>query len=405
MLRKRIAGIDSKYAAAEPPPPPLPKIKTPSIEEWMSGEVVETAHGRHFETSRLFERHRRHGSVGIVDLEDMEPTLLDVISEGAIRNSPATRWAFLDTETTGLAGGTGTYPFLIGVGHITPEGFRVKQFFMRDYGEEASQLSALTAYLEPFDVLITYNGKAFDQPLLETRYRMVRAKPPFARMEHLDLLFGARRLWKLRFESCRLVELENRILGVERQGDVPGDLIPYLYFEFLRTQEAFRLAPVFHHNAIDILTLACLTGIVPRAFESPSSHPFAHGAEMAGLARWLRSADRFEDASVLFRRAIDKGLPDVLMFRTMWDLAALEKKQGRGDAAMALYTELAQCRNEFQVSAHEELSKFYEHKERNYAMALDLVETAIRIRDSSELRKRQLRLESRLRKPQARKLL
>ena len=371
----------------------------------MSGEVVETAHGRHFETTRLFERHRRHGSVGIVDLEDMEPTLLDVISEGAIRNSPATRWAFLDTETTGLAGGTGTYPFLIGVGHITPEGFRVKQFFMRDYGEEASQLSALTAYLEPFDVLITYNGKAFDQPLLETRYRMVRAKPPFARMEHLDLLFGARRLWKLRFESCRLVELENRILGVERQGDVPGDLIPYLYFEFLRTQEAFRLAPVFHHNAIDILTLACLTGIVPRAFESPSSHPFAHGAEMAGLARWLRSADRFEDASVLFRRAIDKGLPDVLMFRTMWDLAALEKKQGRGDAAMALYTELAQCRNEFQVSAHEELSKFYEHKERNYAMALDLVETAIRIRDSSELRKRQLRLESRLRKPQSRKLL
>ena len=396
--------IDRKYASAEPPPP-QPKITTPSIEEWMSGEVVETALGKHFETTRLFERHRRHGSVGIVDLEDMEPTLLAVISEGAIRNSPATRWAFLDTETTGLAGGTGTYPFLIGVGHITPEGFRVKQFFMRDYGEEASQLSALSSYLEQFDVMITYNGKSFDQPLLETRYRMSRAKPPFARMEHLDLLFSARRLWKLRFESCRLVELENRILGVERQGDVPGDLIPYLYFEYLKTKEAFRLAPVFHHNAIDILTLACLTGIVPRAFESPASHPFAHGSEMAGLARWLRSAERFDDAAALFRRALEKGLPDALMFRTMWDLAALEKKQGREDAATALYAELSQCRNEFQVGAHEELAKFYEHKERNYSMALDLVDAAIRLGDSVELRKRKLRLETRLSKPHSRKLL
>jgi len=404
MLRKRIAKIDQKYATPEPPPPP-PKINTPSIEEWMSGEVVETAQGQHFETTRLFERHRRHGSVGIVDLEDMEPTLLDVISEGAIKNSPPARWAFLDTETTGLAGGTGTYPFLIGVGHITPQGFLVKQFFMRDYGEEASQLAALSSYLEQFDVMITYNGKSYDQPLLETRYRMSRAKPPFARMEHLDLLFSARRLWKLRFESCRLVELENRILGVERQGDVPGDLIPYLYFEYLKTKEAFRLAPVFHHNAIDILTLACLTGIVPRAFDSPVSHAFAHGAEMAGLARWLRSAERFDDAAVLFRRAIDKGLPDALMFRTMWDLAMLEKKQGREDAAIALYTELTQCRNEFQVDAHEELAKFYEHKERNYSMALDLVEAAIRLRDSAELRKRKLRLETRLRKPQTRKLL
>ncbi len=404
MLRKRIAKIDQKYANS-PPPAPQPKIEVPSIEEWMSGEVVETAQGRHFETSRLFERHRRHGSVGIADLEDMAPTLLEIISEGAIKNSPPTRWAFLDTETTGLAGGTGTYPFLIGVGHITAQGFLVRQFFMRDYGEEASQLSALTQYLEQFDVMITYNGKSYDQPLLETRYRMSRAKPPFARMEHLDLLFSARRLWKLRFESCRLVELENRILGVERQGDVPGDLIPYLYFEYLKTREAFRLAPVFHHNAIDILTLACLTGIVPRAFESPATHPFAHGAEMAGLARWLRNAERFDDAAILFRRAIDKGLPDPLLFRTMWDLAALEKKQGREDAAIALYTELTQCRNEFQVDAHEELAKFYEHKERNYAMALDLVDAAIRMRDSEGLRKRKLRLETRLRKPQARKLL
>ena len=158
------------------------------------------------------------------------------------------RWAFLDTETTGLAGGTGTYAFLIGVGRICDDGFRVRQFFLREYGEERSALWALREHLEQFDVLITYNGKSYDQPLLETRYQMTRQKPPFARMAHLDLLFGARRLWKLRLENCRLVQLEQQILGMFREGDLAGELIPYVYFEYLRSQDATRLVPIFHHN-------------------------------------------------------------------------------------------------------------------------------------------------------------
>ena len=160
--------------------------------------------------------------MGIADLADLPGDLLAALSEGAIPQSNPRRWAFLDTETTGLAGGTGTYAFLIGVGSITDDGFRLRQYFMRDYHEEASVLASLAEHLSQFDVLITYNGKAYDQPLLETRYRMVRSRPPFARLEHLDLLFGARRLWKLRLDSCRLVDLENQVLGVERQGDLPG---------------------------------------------------------------------------------------------------------------------------------------------------------------------------------------
>jgi uncharacterized protein YprB with RNaseH-like and TPR domain len=272
-LRRRIANIDRKYGA----PPgrtgevPAPPVRRPSsaahfIQDLMSGEVVRTVHGEHFETEKLWERHRRHGSVDISDLADLPVDLLDPLSDGAIPRVHPTKWAFLDTETTGLAGGTGTYAFLIGVGSIDASGFRLRQFFMRDYGEEASLLHRLSEYLAPFDVLITYNGKAYDQPLLETRFRMVRSRHPFDRMEHLDLLFGARRLWKLRLDSCRLVDLENRILGVERQGDLPGEMIPYIYFEFLRTQHAFRLVPIFHHNAIDILSLACLTAIVPSTF-------------------------------------------------------------------------------------------------------------------------------------------
>ena len=271
-LRRKIARIDRKYATATPAPPPPNPFQTPRparyfVEELMSGEVVETAAGAHFETEKLYESHRRHGSMDISSLIELPEDLLDSLSGGTILKSHPKRWCFLDTETTGLAGGAGCYAFLIGVGSIDEEGFRVRQFFMRDFGDEPSLLSALSAYLARFDVLITYNGKTYDVPLLETRYRMARARPPFARLAHLDLLHGARRLWKLRLDSCRLVELENRILGLEREGDLPGEMIPYYYFQYLRIQQAFHLVPIFHHNVMDIVSLACLTAVVP----SPSA--------------------------------------------------------------------------------------------------------------------------------------
>src|SRR6516162_1761131 len=195
-LRRRIAHV---ARASDLPRPAERRRDTPArlaIEEFLSGEVVRTAAGEHFETERVWARHRRHGSVDISDLADLPEDLLEPLSDGAVGTAPPARWAFLDTETTGLAGGTGTYAFLIGVGSIDSTGFRLRQFFMRDYSEEPSLLYRLAEHLSQFDVLITYNGKSYDQPLLETRFRMSRARHPFDRMQHLDLLFGARRLWK-----------------------------------------------------------------------------------------------------------------------------------------------------------------------------------------------------------------
>ncbi len=362
--------------------------------------MVRTPHGEHFETEKLWERHRRHGTVDISDLAELPADLLDSLSGGAIPASPPARWAFLDTETTGLAGGTGTCAFLVGVGSIEAAGFRLRQFFMRDYGEEPSMLWRLAEHLAQFDVLVTYNGKAFDQPLLETRFRMCRAQGapphPFGRMEHLDLLFGARRLWKLRLESCRLVELENQILGVEREGDLPGEMIPYCYFEYLRTRQAFKLVPILHHNAIDILSLACLTPIVPFAFRSPGTAMLRHGADWTGLARWMQRAGRREEALGVFRRAVEAGLPDHLLFRTLFDVAALEKRLGHADAALAAMTELATARNPYRAQALTELAKHYEHRERNHAMALEMTRAALGIEDSPELRRREQRLQMRL---------
>lgn len=411
VLRRRIARIDRKYTSAAPTAPavePGQEDDRPEryvVEEYLSGVEVATPAGTHFESARLWERHRRHGSMDISTLAELPADLLEAISGGVIRNSRPERWAFLDTETTGLAGGTGTYAFLVGVGHIAPEGFRLKQFFMRDYGEEASLLHALDEHLAGFDVLITYNGKTYDQPLLETRFRMARSRPPFTRMQHLDLLHGARRLWKLRFESCRLVELETQVLGVERQGDLPGEMIPYVYFEYLRTREAFRVVPIFHHNALDILTLACLTGIVPHAFRSPNGATVQHGADLVGLARWLRAMDRHEEAIQLFRRAIELNISDELLFRTMWDTALLEKKLGRPGGALALFSDLAGARNPFRAAALEELAKHYEHGERNYEMALEMTRAALELEDSTALRHRETRLMKRIEKPRPRRLL
>jgi uncharacterized protein YprB with RNaseH-like and TPR domain len=393
ILRQRMARVMEQCAEKyEVPAQP----RRWHIDEWMPGEEIETGHGKHFEAETFYARHRRHGSADIGSLAELPPDLLETISNGSVRDIPPHEWAFLDTETSGLAGGTGTCAFLVGVGRITPEGFRVRQFFMRDYGEEASVLDALTRHLAPFRVLITYNGRAFDQPLLETRYRLNRARHPFDRLEHLDLLHGARRLWKLRFDSCRLVELEQQVLGFERQGDVPGALIPYIYFEYLRTGEMARLLPVFHHNAIDILTLACLTGIVPYAFKDPAGAPLRNGAEMAGLGRWLREAGETEQARTLFRRAIDAGLPDQILFRTLWDVAALERKLGCGEAALEIWSDLAAAKNPFRPRALEELAKHYEHREKNHAMALEMTRTALAFEDSPALRKREQRLLRRL---------
>jgi uncharacterized protein YprB with RNaseH-like and TPR domain len=393
-LRQTVARIDGKYNV-EPRPAAGAALRSSGgfVEDLLTGEIVETPHGKHFETEKLYASHQRHGSYEISDLIGLQPDLLEALSDGAITHSHPTRWAFLDTETTGLAGGSGTYAFLIGVGSIDDEGFRVRQFFMRDYAEEASVLHSLSSHLARFDVLITYNGRTYDQPLLETRYTMSRARHPFTRMEHLDLLYGARRLFKLRLENCRLVNLENQILGVERTGDIPGEMIPYVFFEYLRTKRAHRLMPVFHHNVLDIVSLACLTGVIPEAFRDPTNMRARHGMDLLGLARWLQLSSRLEEALSLMRRAVDMGLPDAQLFRTLFEAGAIEKKLGLEHAAVATFSDLTLSPNPYRVKAYEELAKHYEHRERNFPMAIECVRAARCVEDSEALASRQLRLE------------
>jgi len=393
LLRQKLARIDARYETA-------PRPETRALPE---GREVTTELGTHWEIERHWPAHYHHGSADVGALSELPGDLLAALTNEEAVEAPVERWAFLDTETSGLAGGSGTFAFLTGIGWISPRGFELKQYFMRDHGEEPSLLKAVGEHLAQFDLLVTYNGKSYDQPLLETRYRLARQREPFPRMKHIDLLHSARRLWRLALERCRLQDLEQHILGVTRHGDVEGALIPDLYFQYLRTGDFAPLAPVISHNATDILSLACLTAIVPAAFRDPAR--LSSGAEMIALARWFRKEGRLEESLALMRQALTRRVDEALVLETLWHVAELERKLERHDASLAAWSELSAIRNPWQSQAYERLAIHYEHREKNYAMALEMTCAALALEETEELRKREARLRKRVSKPKSGRLL
>lgn len=339
------------------------------IDQSVAGRFVSTPKGTHFESDTLFRFGENHGQFNIAELSQVPAALLQPLCPDH-RGDAIERWAFLDTETTGLAGGAGTFAFLIGLGFVTAEGFLVRQYFLREPSEEHSVLFRLAEDLSQFSTLITYNGRGYDAPLLETRYRLARERVPFEAMPHLDLLHACRRLWKLRFESCKLTYLEERILGHERVGDVPGFLIPSLYMNYLRSRDARSLVPVFTHNALDILSLACLTSVVGSVFVDPTHYQFRHGTECIGLGRWLMQAGRKEEALHLFRGAINGNIPEELLARTLWDIFQIERQSQRFDAARESLEQIIGFPNAHHAKAMEALSILFEHRLKDLSRAI-----------------------------------
>lgn len=175
---------------------------------------------------------------------------------------------FLDLETTGLAGGSGTYAFLCGLGRTAGDAFEVLQFFLVGPAREGDWLRAIDAEIPRDACIVTYNGKTFDLPLLRTRHVLARSVPVWDHMPHVDLLHLARRLYRGRFDSCSLGSMEQNVLGVARSGeDIPGALIPALYMQYLRTKDASPLGGVFYHNELDIVSLAAFYGHVARVLD------------------------------------------------------------------------------------------------------------------------------------------
>jgi hypothetical protein len=413
---------------APPVPRKLPAQRVPKgIEEYVDGEIAENAFGQVFRTSQAFPFGRPYGKLRLGDIATADLSPLNVflkaedgdqkaagrkqnaegVPQSKIRNLKSqisesdsqskidnreskiragllepSRLVFLDTETTGLAGGTGTCAFLIGIGTVEGLRFVVRQFFLRDYPEEKAQLQALADALAPYTGLVTFNGKTFDVPLLETRYALARMKSPFGRLLHLDALHPARRLWKLRLESCKLTDLESALLGIHREGDVPGSEIPGIYFDYLRTGNAQGLQPVFHHNALDILTLAALTVELARALADATT--LNSPLDLFSLSRILGATGSGEQSVSVCRQALATGLPSPLESQALRHLAFQLKRQRRHELAAEAWLELSRREAPLAIEACEELAIYYEHRRRDSRTAHEFTTNAIeRLREQS----------------------
>ena len=285
------------------------------------------------------------------------------------------KWLFLDTETTGLAGGTGTYPFLVGIAWWDAGGLEVEQLFMREQSQEHSLLIALAERVAERPVLVTFNGKSFDWPLLETRYRMTRAiKPPFPRA-HIDFLHPARNLWRLRLGSVRLAELEKHVLGWNRGADVISELIPQIYFDYVRGGPPDPLVPIFQHNQMDLRGLAALATRVLALLENPETH--GHDPlELFGLSRICERRGEATRARGLYARSIARELPPEADRAARRALARLAKRDGDLDLACRLWEQMLDNSREG-LEAYEQLAIHYEHRAREPHRAATLARKAL----------------------------
>ena len=285
------------------------------------------------------------------------------------------QWLFLDIETTGVVGGTGTYPFLIGIAWWDAGGLEVEQFFMREHSEEHSVLVALSERMAERRVLVTFNGKAFDWPLIETRYQMTRKIRVPSPKAHLDFLHPARNLWRLRLGSARLPELEKHVLGWNRGADVMSELIPQIYFDYLRGGPPDPLVPIFHHNQMDLRGLA---GIATRTL-AVLSDPESHGQdalELFGVSRICERRGETARAKRLYERSIAAELPSDTALAAQRFLARLAKREGDQALACELWEKMLGASREG-FEAYEQLAIHYERRDRAPQRAAELVGKAL----------------------------
>ena len=286
---------------------------------------------------------------------------------------------FLDLETTGLSGGAGTYAFLCGLGATRGEFFTVTQYFLKSPAHEAEWLRSIDADIPRGATLVTYNGRAFDVPMLLTRHVMTRMSAHWEPSPHIDLLYFSRRLYKGHLESCSLGTVERHVLGLRRGGeDVPGYLIPAMYAQYLRTRDASGLAGVFYHNRLDIASLASLYCHVARVLGGSSGsgreklragdYWSDRGFEEDALNLWLMAGDDADArmGSFVRRAFLAKKKQDHSSAREHFELALEEIREGRAKAPM-----------EEILVILEELAKLEEHRFTSPRRALAYVRAAL----------------------------
>jgi uncharacterized protein len=359
-------------------PRPQPTVSAEDTEHRLPFFAEETPLGvLHRRVLRLSAAHRT-GRAPARAAKDADRTLLSLLAlDPSLANVDVARALYLDTETTGLAGGTGTVAFLVGLAAFDEHGLFVEQLLVRNLGEEAPMLAHVRQRIEDASMLITFNGKTFDMPLLRTRFAMARLPAPPDR-PHLDLLHVARRVHR---SKHKLTMLEERVLGFVREGDVPSGEVSARYLHFLRTGLESSLLGVVEHNVQDVISMAALVGLYGEAIESSTLAP----ADLVGVATTLKRAGAHARAFEVATIAQDRGAgPEALRAR-----ASIARARGDRDRALADLEALlveVDCPN-----ARLDLAKLYEHHVKDAARALDLVGRGV-AEDEAQTEKRRARL-------------
>ena len=382
----------------------------------LGGHVIERANGAAILVDREYPAHALHGRLRIGDLIDTLREGQDAMATMArawpkAKGIGASPLLFLDLETTGLFGGAGTQAFLVGCAAIDGDVIRVRQFLLPGFEHEPMLLGEVAAWAAAHGGLVTYNGRTFDVPLIETRFLFHRMPFPLGELPHLDMLHAARRLWRGRANaagpdpddsSCSLAVLEKHLVGLHRIGDVPGYEIPSRYFQFIRDGDARPLESVLEHNRLDLISLAA---VMARALTLVAQGPRAATGphECFGLARLYERAGAHDNAEAAFMRAIDLaqrvGTEPDLQADGLRRLAWVRRRSGRIHEAAEAWSRLAalpRCPAAFRREAKEALAIYHEHRSRDLGTARSFVLDVLsddplgRRREATEYRLRRL---------------
>jgi uncharacterized protein YprB with RNaseH-like and TPR domain len=369
-VRRVIKLIEARHVYGRP------RRQQKTLAELVRGSYYETESGAVLVTSCNYPLDYRHGSLplGTILSKPLHPLVVAAGSQEG-RELSADRLLYVDTETTGLMGGTGTYAFLVGVGFFDKDGFTLRQYFMEDLDQEPALIAAFDELLPRFDGIVAYNGRAFDFPLLETRFILSRRRLP-SHIEYLDLLRTSRMLWKEHLPDYRLTTIEAEVLGHKRdEDDLQGWMVPHIYFTWLRQRRPEPIAGVFARNVDDVLSLVALAGWQAALFHDPYSFNLSP-PEWYGLGR-LWEPFSWERSRECYQEVLNAGLRGELWQRLAKRLASIEKRRGNWEEARKFWEECVAAEERFDPQPWEELAKHYEHRVKELARAKEIVLAAL----------------------------
>jgi uncharacterized protein YprB with RNaseH-like and TPR domain len=321
----------------------------------------------------------RYGRIKIASGLEISGEVLSCLSQDdAFKDLDLSTALFIDLETTGLSGGTGVIPFNVGMGYYRNEKFMIGQYFLGEMAEEERMIQELVEFFKEMDFqsVVTYNGKSFDIPLLETRFILHRQPFLLSELPHLDFLFPARRLWSHKYESCRLFHLALNVVQTGRTEDIPSAEIPWRYFQYLQTGNYDLIEPILYHNQEDILSLLGLVVIGAHIFSEDPELCMGDAMDFYGAGKVMAYAGDMEKSAQFFQKALDGNLTDEVSVETKRRLSAHFKKRQDWDQAVPIWEEMTSATvvTQAQLFSFRELAMHFEHRLKNYNKARRIAE-------------------------------